>query len=179
MMTTYLTIATRTVNVIQNQNWFVKIITLLLASLAPLADYVHFLIFLLLVDALTSIYYQYKIKLKAVKKISNTELDFRIRVFTLAQTIESGKLRKTVEKLVSYVLAFIVAFFFDKYALQISPLQGGLLTYFSLANVTVLLVCSVEVTSIFANLSKITSNPIYNTILKILTRKIDNKIDEI
>lgn len=178
-MSTYLHITSRTAAAIHEQPWLLKIIALVLAALAPLAAYVHFLIFLLIVDALTSIYFQYKQKLKAVAKCKKTKLTFQIRIYTLFQTIESGKLRRTVEKLVSYTLAFIVAFFFDKYALQIQPLHGGLLNYFSLANVTVILVCSVEVTSIFANLSKITSNPIYTTILKILNRKIENKINDL
>ena len=179
MMSTYLTISHRTISAIHEQPWLLKIFALVLAALAPLAAYIHFLIFLLVIDAATSIYYQYKQKLKAVQKCKKTKLTLSVRIYTFFQTIESSKLRKTVEKLVSYTIAFIVAFLFDKYALQIQPLHGGLLNYFSLANVTVILVCSVEVTSIFANLSKITSNPIYTTILKILNRKIESKIDEL
>ena len=179
MMTTYLTITTKTVNVIHNQPWLFKIMALLLATLAPLAAYVHFLIFLLVCDAVTSIYYQYKVNLQAVKESNINRYTFQVKLFTLFQTIESSRLRKTVEKLISYTLAFIIAFFFDKYALQITSLEGGLLNSFSLANVTVVLVCSVEVTSIFANLSKITNNPIYNTILSIFNKKINDKIEQL
>lgn len=176
---TYLIIASKTATTINDQPFFWKIIAVILAVLAPLAIYVHFLIFLLITDAVTSIYYQYKQKLKIVGRCKKTPLTFKVRVFTFFQTIESGKLRKTVEKLVSYTLAFIVAFLFDKYALKVEALENGLLQNFSLANVTVIMVCSVEVTSIFANLSKITKNPIYDTILNIFNKKINDKIEQL
>lgn len=175
---TYLAIVSKTATNIHNQSWLPKFFSLVLATLAPLSTYVHFLIFLLVTDAVTSIYYQYRGKLNALRK-TGASVTPKVRLFTLCHTIESGKLRITVEKLVSYIIAFIVAFLFDKYALQITPLEGGLLNYFSLANVTVILVCSVEVTSIFANLSKITGHPIYNRILKIMNKKIDDKIEQL
>jgi hypothetical protein len=173
----YLAIVSKTATNIHNQTWLPKIFSLLLATLAPLSTYVHFLIFLLLTDAATSIYYQYKGRLITLKK-KEANLSIRVKLFTFFHTIESSKLRITVEKLVSYILAFIVAFLFDKYVLQITPLEGAMLSNFSLANVTVILVCSVEVTSIFANLSKITGHPVYTQILKILNKKIDDKINQ-
>jgi|GEM_PF-1771218 len=175
---TYLAIVSKTASNIHNQTWLPKVFSILLATLAPLSTYVHFLIFLLITDAVTSIYFQYKTKLEALRK-EETKLTGKVRFFTFFTTIESKKLRITVEKLVSYILAFIVAFLFDKFVLKITPLEGALLNNFSLANVTVILVCSVEVTSIFANLSKITGHPIYNQILKILNKKIDDKISEL
>lgn len=174
-------IAQKTANTIMFFPWLTKCFFLLLAVLAPIAPYVHFLIFLLVADAITAIYYQFKInKIKIARskcksvKASNVP-DYKI----LFLTVESRRLRTTFEKLVAYILGIIVCYFFDTIILQITPLQGQTLQYFSVANISVVLICSVELTSILANLSKITRNPIYNTIARIFTKKISDKIDQL
>lgn len=172
-------IAQKTANTIMFFPWLTKCFFLLLAVLAPIAPYVHFLIFLLVADAITAIYYQFKINKKKIacsKSVKARNVpDYKI--FFL--TVESRRLRTTFEKLVAYILGIIVCYFFDTIILQITPLQGQTLQYFSVANISVVLICSVELTSILTNLSKITRNPIYNTIARILTKKFSDKIDQL
>lgn len=171
-------ITNKTILMISNQNWIIKLAVAGLAMLAPLKIYIHFLILLLVIDAITSIYYQYRqniIKLHADKKVNHVSF-FRIK--TLFLTIESSRLRTTFEKLIAYITGIIVCFFFDSIVLQITPLESGSLSYFSIANISVLLICSVELTSILANLSKITKNPVYDTIIRIFTKKVNQKIND-
>ena len=177
MLNTMSNIYTKTVITIHHQPAIVKLCCVILALLAPLAQYIHFLIFLLFVDAATSIYYQYKLSLN---KLYDSEINvtLKIRLLAFFNTIDSGRLRRTFEKLVAYVTGIIVCFLFDKIALQIKPLEHGALTYFSVANIAVVLIMSVEVTSILANLSKITRNPIYLKIIKIFNSKINDKLNE-
>jgi hypothetical protein len=175
----YSTIAIRTVDIISEHNWFVKVFLLLMAALAPLTDYIHFLILLLIMDAATSIYYQFKQNVAIVlKNKTKKTLGIGERFTILAGTIESRKLRRTVEKLFAYILGIIVCFFFDKIVFQITPLDGEQLSYFSITNVSVVLICSVELTSILANLGKITNNPIYARIIKIFNKKINEQIGD-
>lgn len=170
-------IATKTATVIVDQNWVLHGIVIVFAMLAPLENYVHFLIFLLIVDAITSIYYQAKVNLKKVKRIKGKELTKQSSLSVVFLTIESSRLRRTFEKLVAYIVGIIVCFLFDIIVLQITPLETGSLSYFSISNTAVLLICSVELTSILANLSKITQNPVYDTILRIFNKKVNDKIN--
>jgi hypothetical protein len=170
-------IINKTILMISEQNWIIKLSVAGLAMLAPLKMYIHFLILLLVVDLITSIYYQYRqnhMQLKQCKKVSHIS---QSRIKTLLLTIESSRLRITFEKLVAYITGIIVCFFFDTIILQITPLESGSLNYFSIANISVLLICSVELTSILSNLSKITKNPVYDTIIRIFTKKVNDKIN--
>lgn len=179
MLNSFTQITTRTVTIIVNQNWLIKGVAVIFAMLAPLQNYVHFLIFLLIIDAATSIYYQFKINLRKVKKIKGTDIPHQSKLKVFFLTIESSRLIRTFEKLVAYIIGIIVCFLFDIVVLQITPLETGSLSYFSVSNTSVLLICSVELTSILANLSKITNNPVYDSILRIFNKKINQKIDEI
>jgi len=180
MLTDYAGIASRTTAVITQQNWVFKLFAIAIATLAPLAPYVHFLVLLLILDMVTSIYYQFRQNVEKVRKSKiPIPVSFPRSLFIFFQTIESGKLRKTVEKLVAYVLGIIVCYLFDTIVLQIVPALNSPLSYFSVANVAVVMICSVEVTSILANLSKITNNPVYNRIIRLFNQKIDDKLDQL
>ena len=94
-------IANKTVLMISEQNWIIKLSVAGLAMLAPLKMYIHFLILLLVVDLITSVYYQYRqnlIKLHQSKKVNHVS---HARIKTLFLTIESSRLRTTFEKLVA------------------------------------------------------------------------------
>ena len=176
----YTTIAIRTIGTIQDQSWSVKLFALIVAAFAPIADYIYFLILLLVVDAVTAIYFQYRTNVTIAQSKTISKKIGLINSFSvLFCTIESGKLRRTVEKLFAYILGIIICFLFDKIVFQITPLEGMPLSYFSITNVSVVLICSVELTSILSNLGKITNNPIYSRIIKILNSKIDSKIDNV
>lgn len=146
----------------------------MLSFFEPLSTYLHFLIFLLIVDAGTSIYYQAKERLD---KLGNrNSLNFWARLIVFFKTIESARLRTTLEKMVAYILWLMICFMFDKIVLKIDPLQGSLFNYLSISNVAVLMMCMTEMTSITANFSKITRNPIYNNIMKIFRGKVEDKM---
>lgn len=167
-----------TVDYIAVQPWPVKLLYILIATMAPIAPYIHFLVFLLFLDAFTAIWFQYKGNRQALYDSNLPDRKVPGRIKTFLMTIESRKLRTTFEKLVAYVIGIIVCFFFDKIVLQITPLQGDALQYFSVANISVVLITSVELTSILANLSKITKNPVYGRILRIFNRRIDEKMND-
>jgi len=147
-----------------------KLFALIIAMLAPLAVVIHLLLFLLVLDAVTSIYYQIKIRLAGLS-------GFRLRLQSALLTIESRKLRITLEKMVFYVLALIVFFLFDKFILHIEPINIDDTFTFSFTNFAAVLVCMTELTSIMSNLSKITNNPIFNRITKILQKKVTQNLN--
>jgi hypothetical protein len=159
----------RTLLTIQNLSWPVKFGSILLAFLAPLAGLVHVIIALLLVDMITSIYYQMKIASEKAKKGKKFK--------TAMMVIESGKLRKTVEKMFFYVLVIVVFYSFDLYILQIQPISEDAIYSFSITNLSSVLIAVVEMTSIAANVSKITGNPIFDKIMVLFNKKVNQKFE--
>ncbi len=147
-----------------------KLFGLIISLLAPLSVVIHFMLFLLFLDAVTSIYFQIKTQIKGVS-------GFRLRLQTAFMVIESRKLRLTLEKMFFYTMAMIVFFLFDKFILHIEPINIDDTFTFSLTNFAAVLVCMTELTSIMSNLSKITNNPIFNRITKILQKKVNNKFN--
>lgn len=175
----YIDIIGRTGDKIMEQNWVVKLTLAIFSTLAPIEPYTYFLIFLLVMDANTAIYLQYKENLKSVRDAYQLgEKRIRKRRVFFA-TIESSKLRATLEKLVSYIFTIIICFLFDKIVLQITPLEGQPLQHFSVANIAIVLISSVELVSILANFSKITNNPVYGKIIRIFQKKVDDKLDDL
>lgn len=159
----------RTLLTIQNLSWPVKFGSIILAFLAPLAGLIHVIIALLLVDMFTSIYYQMKIA--SEKALKGRKLKDAICI------IESRKLRKTVEKMFFYVLVIIVFYSFDVYVLQIKPISPDAIYSFSITNLSTVLIAVVEMTSIAANVSKITGNPIFDRIMILFTKKVNKKFE--
>lgn len=155
---------------IQNMDWHVKATAFFLSFFTPLSSLIHVIIILLIVDAITSIYYQ--MKLATLKeKGSRTKLKAAFLV------IESAKLRKTLEKMFFYVLMVSVFFMFDRYVLQIKPVVEFEIYSFSLTNLAAMLIAIVELTSIASNVSKITGNPVFDRIIKIFSKKVDKKFE--
>lgn len=172
LLTSVYQITSKTVATVSQQPWTVKLFWILCASFAPLKDYVLFLIFLLIVDAITSIYYQFRKRVEAIGHRSSAWDKIKL-LFTI---IESNKLRRTFEKMVAYVLGLIVFFKFDQIILQLDFADNVPLHYFSTTNIAVLMICSVEVYSITENLSKITKNPIFTAIGKVFKRRVEEQI---
>jgi len=147
-----------------------KLFGLIISLLAPLSVVIHFMLFLLFLDAITSIYFQIKTQIKGVS-------GFRLRLQTAFMVIESRKLRLTLEKMFFYTMAMIVFFLFDKFILHIEPINIDDTFTFSLTNFAAVLVCMTELTSIMSNMSKITNNPIFNKITKILQKKVNQNLN--
>jgi len=148
---------------IQNLSGWSKTFAIVVAFLAPLLSIIHVVLVLLLVDALTSIYYQMKQKPGGF--------------VTKIKVIESSKLKKTLEKMFFYVLILIVFYSFDLYILKITPITSESINTFSITNLAAVLVCLVELTSIASNVSKITDNPIFNKIVAIFQKKANKQFD--
>ena len=91
--------------------------------------------------------------------------------------VESGKLRKTLEKLFFYILILIVFFVFDIVILKVAPISSTSINTFSITNIAAVLIAIVEMTSIASNVSKITENPVFNTIVSVFKRKAKQKME--
>jgi hypothetical protein len=155
---------------IQQLSWSAKLFSIVLAFLAPLASLIHVILALLIVDAVTSIYYQMN---NAASGKTTTKERVRARI----NVIESGKLRKTLEKMFFYVLIIIVFYSFDLYVLKIKPLDDVSISTFSITNMSAVLIALVEMTSIASNVSKITGNPVFEKIVAIFKKKADKQFD--
>lgn len=159
----------RTVQTINGFPMSIKFFSVLVAFLAPLAGLIHVIIGLLLVDMITSVYYQMKLAASEAKKGQKFSASLNV--------IESGKLRKTLEKMFFYVLILIVFYSFDLFVLQIKPISPEAIYTFSVTNLSAVLISLVEMTSIAANVSKITGNPVFDRIIKIFSKKVDKKFE--
>ena len=65
-------------------NWPVAPILFVLSLFAPIAPLVHLIVLFLLIDMITSIYYQYKVKVKGC------DMHYGLKVLTLFKTFWSG-----------------------------------------------------------------------------------------
>lgn len=159
----------RTIQTLNSFTVPMKFFSIVIAFLAPLAGLIHVIIALLFLDMATSVYYQMKIAASKAKKGERTKAAFKV--------IESGKLRKTLEKMFFYVLTIIVFYSFDTYDLQIKPISSDAIYTFSVTNLSAVLISLVEMTSIAANVSKITGNPVFDRIIKIFSKKVEKKFE--
>jgi hypothetical protein len=155
---------------VANLNWFAQLFAILIAFLTPIASVIHVVIFLLIVDAITSIYYQMKLATVDKKGFWNC-------LVSAFKIVESSKLRKTLEKLFFYILILIVFFVFDLFILKVVPTSENTISTLSITNIASVLIAIVEMTSIAANVSKITGNPIFNRIVSIFKRKANQKME--
>lgn len=155
---------------IQALSWPAKLFSIALSFLAPLASLIHVILALLIVDAITSIYYQ-------MKNVSKSDLTRRQRISARIKVIESAKLRKTLDKMFFYILMIIVFYSVDLYVLKVKPLDKVSIHTFSITNMSVVLIALVEMTSIASNVSKITDNPIFDRILRIFSKKVNKQYD--
>lgn len=150
----------------------IKLFALFVAFITPLLSLIHVIMTLLLVDMVTSIYSQMK---QAVRKNGDKGMFARLKTSLLV--IESDKLRRTIEKMVFYILTIFAFYLFDRYVLQINPTAPDAIYTFSSTNISVALMCMVELTSIASNVSNITGNPVFNTIARIINKKVKNKYE--
>lgn len=146
-----------------------KAFSLVIAFLTPLADLIHLVVALLLIDAFTSIYYQMS---KAAEKAGPGK-----KWWAALMVIESARLRRTLEKMFFYVLTLIVFYAFELLVLQLAPAEPERLQLFSMTNIAAALIGMVELTSIASNVSRITGNPIFNRIARIFGIKVNQQLD--
>lgn len=141
-----------------------RVAVLLLSLFAPLRDVIHVIIFLVFVDMIASIYSQ----MQSCEKTTS----FFKHIIKCFKVVESHKLRRSVSKMFFYVLVMAAFYVFDVYILHIHPLTPDTLLTFSITNIAAILICVTELTSITANISKITNNPIFHTIMKLFNKKL-------
>jgi hypothetical protein len=147
-----------------------QIFAIAISFLAPMANVIHVVVFLLIIDALTSIYYQMKLATKGMKGFLNS-------IIKACKVVKSGKLRRTLEKLFFYILILITFYIFDFFILKVIPIAENMISTFSITNIATVLIGIVEMTSIASNISKITGNPIFNKIVSIFKRKAEQKME--
>ena len=146
-----------------------KLFVILLTIFAPLRVVVYVIMFLVVLDMITSIYYQ----MQRCPK----ERSFFGHAARCLKIIESHKLRRTISKLFFYCAALMAFFVFDRYILKIAPLEGDILASWSVTNLAAILICVTELTSIAGNVSKITGNPIFSTIMRIFGRQVNERLN--
>lgn len=159
----------RTMMSVQQLPLHSKALSVVIAFLTPLADLIHLVVALLLIDAFTSIYYQMQ---KAAEQVPA-----RIRLKTALMVIESARLRKTLEKMFFYVLTLILIYAFELLVLQLAPADPQRVQLFSMTNIAAALIGMVEITSITSNVSRITGNPIFQRIAGIFSKKVTHQLD--
>ena len=160
---------TKILNTIEDLPIVTRISILMLSLLAPLKDVIHVIIFLVFVDMITSIYYQ----MQNCKKTAG----FFGHVISCFKIFESHKIRRTVSKMFFYVMAMIAFYVFDCFVLHMKPMDSETLLTLSLTNIAAILICVTELTSITSNISKITNNPIFNTIMRVFKIKLNDKFN--
>ena len=169
---TVLQVGTKTVTTLKSTNWITYVLSVIFAFLAPLLDFLYIIAFLLVVDMITSIAYQYTIRRKDYS-------NWHVALFgdfghsTVKGIIESGKLRTTVAKLFFYMLTIICIYWFEIKLIQNAP-EGGIFNLLSITNISAILICSVEIISILENVSQITNNPIFNVLAKLFKKKVED-----
>ncbi|HHN47361.1 MAG TPA: hypothetical protein ENN08_00210 [Bacteroidales bacterium] len=156
------------VDTVTDMPLYSKFFVFMLSVFAPIRVVIYVVVFLVFVDMITSIYYQ----MQCQKKTRS----FLGHLIDCLKVVESHKLRRTVSKLFFYVLALMSFYVFDAYVLKIHPLGEDVLVSFSLTNLAAILICITELTSISSNISKITANPIFKTIMMIFGRRIKDKL---
>lgn len=159
-------ISGKTIASLQSTPWYSLVFASLISLMAPLKTYVYFMITLLIIDAFTSIYYQCK----------RNRPNYSNLFATILYTIESNKLRVTVEKMLFYIIGIILVFLFEKILLKTAPVDG-VFNVVSLTNISVMLISMVELYSIMENISHITNNPAWLKIAKLFKKKVDEKTE--
>lgn len=159
-------LADKTFVAMKTTSWHTYAITSIFALFAPLKNYVYLMITLLFVDAVTSIYYQYRQNRPSNKNI----------IDTIFSTIESKKLRTTFEKMVFYIIGICVVYLFEIRLLQNIP-DNNVFDILSVTNISAMLICAIELYSILENIGKITNNPVWLKIANMIRKKVDEKVE--
>jgi hypothetical protein len=168
-----------TVERIDNVSYKAKLLAMLTAFLAPLYNFIFVLILLLIIDMLTSIYAQVKVRTKrcTAKDISNHEKG-KYKIKTAWRTIDPEKMLQTVEKIFGYAISLIVCFVLDHYILRLGVDTSGLFHPVSITNVVYITILVSEGISILRNLGNITNNSVFNQIIKVIVKRTNTDINE-
>ena len=141
------TVVTKTFMVLLN------LIILVLAFIAPISIFIHAILGLALIDLITAV-------LRDMRKKKENKI----------AVLESRKIRKTVTKMLLYVLFIISSF------LLMQVTFGG--TYL-VPNFVFGMLAMVEVVSIGENMASVTGNNVFIKITKKISKFFSNKIDKI
>jgi phage-related holin len=114
-----------------------------LSYFAPIATIIHVMFIFILIDLISGLWAAKKAKIP----------------------IESLKMRKTVTKLIWYMVAVIMA--------HMMECTFGL-NWAHLAQITGGFICMVEIKSVFENITKITNEPVFVRIYKVFEKKAEN-----
>jgi len=121
----------------------IKIFAFCLSYFSPISTIIHVMLIFIFIDAVSAIWAAKKNKIP----------------------VESRKLRKTIQKMVWYIAAVMMAHMMEiTFHLEFSHL----------AQITGGFVCMVEIKSVFENITKITNEPIFIKIYKLFEKKTKN-----
>jgi len=116
-----------------------KILFFILSYLSPISTIAHVMIIFVAIDLISAIWVACK----------------------LSQPIVSNKLRRTLTKLVWYILALVMAHMFETTFntpwIHFAQIVGGF-------------ICMIEIKSVFENITKITDEPVFMRIYKLFER---------
>lgn len=175
LLTVFLTLVNKQFDSTASQPAAACLLATVLAFFAPLWVYVYFLALLLLADAATSVIFQAKHRINRIKGMKFTGWEKTVIGF---RTFESAKFRITLFKLGAYVFLLLLFYIFDILVTKVEPFPKDSFNYLSVTSIAVLLMCSTELTSITANLGKITNNPLYARISKFFNKSVNDKLND-
>jgi len=132
--------------------YIVKIFILVITFIAPIAIFIHTVIVLTIIDLFTAI-----------------ARDMRLKKENKIEVIESRKIRKTLTKMIMYIL-FIISVFL--------MLQVTFNATFYIPNAIFGMIALVEVVSIGENMSSVTGNNVFVNATRKITKFVSNKIDK-
>jgi len=134
-------------------HYILSLSVVLITFIAPISIFIHTIMILSVIDLITAI-----------------TRDMRLRKKDKIKVIESKKIRKTVTKLIMYILFIISSFLL---------MQVTFGATFYIPNVVFGMLALVEVVSIGENMATITGNNIFIKITKRITNIVTKKIDAI
>lgn len=152
---------TKTILNVSQLSVITKLAGFIFSLIIPLHSLIHFLVLLVVVDALTALWWKIISVNKNVKGIRN-------KIKKAIHTFECLKFFRTLQKLLFYIITVFVLYYFDTIVLKIIPLNFDGITTFSTAALATLLISISELTSIIKNISRIASVPILNKLIKLL-----------
>lgn len=131
--------------------------------LSPYVSLIYLLLAMVMIDMITGIWCSVKTKLEELKP--NT---LKNKLLIIWQTIESRKLRYTIEKLLVYMITILITACFEYYYIPISI--GG----YTLSKLILGIVTLTEVKSILENCSKITKNQLFAKLFSLFKKKVED-----
>jgi hypothetical protein len=156
---------------VENLSTGFKLLAFFAMFIEPLFLFIQVLILFLFIDMTTSVYLQYKRRKKRYLSLIRKKLPGQC-IQLLWRTIKPEKIIQTVEKIVFYSIALIIAFILDYFLLRQEGLDSkGLLPLVSTTNAVFFIFLGAEAWSIFRNMGRITNNMVFNQVAKLIGNK--------